>query len=163
MWVMKTWWETHPRPHFRKPSHVQESRAVTQGCPRVTALHCWFPLPALGEEDAQTALLPLLPPGQPPIAVKQGACPQVEFPSPVSCCSGGHRGKTYSLLLFTGQSQTMGCQAPQSPEVVSLEPSPALRPRKPICYKTPKGPRTQEKPTTPAKYLLDLFRSLHGW
>ena len=145
MWVMKTWWETHPRPHFRKPSHVQESRAVTQGCPRVMALQCWFPLPALGEEDTQTALLSLLPPGQPPIAVKQGACPQVEFLSPVSCCSGGHGGKTYSLLLFTGQSQTMGCQAPQSPEVVSLELSPALRPGHTHLLQDTKGAKNSRK------------------
>ena len=125
--------------------HVQESRAVTQGCPRVMALQCWFPLPALGEEDTQTALLSLLPPGQPPIAVKQGACPQVEFLSPVSCCSGGHGGKTYSLLLFTGQSQTMGCQAPQSPEVVSLELSPALRPWHTHLLQDTKGAKNSRK------------------
>ena len=51
------------------------------------------------------ALSPLLPPGQPPASVKQGARPQVEFSSPVSCCNGGHGGKMYSLLLFKGRAR----------------------------------------------------------
>lgn len=98
-------------------------------------------------------LSPLLPPGQPPAAVKQGARPQVEFLSPVSCCSGGHGGKTYSLLLFTGHSQTMGCQAPQSPEVVSLEPTLVLGPWHTHSLQHPKGAKNSRKTHNSSKTL----------
>ena len=70
---------------------------------------------------------------------------------------GGHVGKTYNLLLFT--SAQAGCGTPGTPisrsgyfgaQFLSWGQG------EPVCYNTPRGPRTQEKSSTRAKRILDL-------